>query len=130
LNIKRIIAASAVAAVASVGFAATASATDVPGSTVPGHVDREGGDFVATHLIADDRSDEGCLLVLNAHGATKSAGKPGMLDGAMTNTWVCGDGTVYTDHIFHASHPAANPETMTLIWNEWYYFETTNKAGR
>ena len=126
MNIKRIIAATAVAGVASLGFAATASAEGIPSSTVPGHSDRQAGDFVATH---DLRPEGDCMLVLNAHGKTATAWV-GMADGAMTNTWVCDDGTVYTDHIFHASHPAANPETMTLIWGDWYYFETSNKAGR
>jgi hypothetical protein len=129
VNIKRIVAATAVAGVASLGFAANANAEGIPSSTVPGHADRQAGDFVATHSLNDLRPEGDCMLVLNAHGKTATEWV-GMADGAMTNTWVCDDGTVYTDHIFHESHPAANPETMTLIWNDWYYFETTNKAGR
>jgi hypothetical protein len=127
--ITRTIAALSVAAVAALGFAATASAEGLPSSTVKGHADREAGEFVATHRITDDRINDGCLLVLNARGETATTWV-GMASGTMTNTYVCADGEVVTYHIFHKSHPAADPTTMEDTgWGvgEWFYFATSNR---
>ena len=130
MNIKRIIAAGAVAAVASVGFAASASAGEyVSDYAVPGHAKQERQGKVVTHGIQiTEAAGVTCEVIVNTVG--DFGGDPYMNDGKMMNREKCDDGSVYTYHIFHASHPGANPETMTPIWGDWYYFGTANKAGR
>ena len=122
MRIRTITAAAAVAALSIGSFAGTASA--LPGSTVPGHADREYGDRISTHTN-EQRGD--CSLVMNANG--EAATWDGMADGHMMNRWRCDDGSVVTYHIFHETHPRFT-EDLTPIWNEWGYFATTNKAGR
>ena len=134
MRIRTITTAATIAALSTVGFAGTALAADdyVNQYEVPGHAQQERQGKVVTHAMLEDYYDSDldktCDVVMNTVG--DFGGNPSMDDGQMFNRYMCEDGSVYTYHIFHASHPGANPETMTPIWGDWYYFGTANKAGR
>ena len=131
MNIKRTIAATAVAAVASVGFAATASAADdyVNPYEVPGHAQQERQGKVVTHGIQSDTLDgsQDCEVIVNTVG--DFGGDPNLNDGQMMNRYLCDDGSVVTYHIFHNTHPAYDnlSEGLVTVWGDWGYFETSNR---
>jgi hypothetical protein len=118
-----------VAALSTVGFAGSASASDyVSEKAVPGHEKQQRQGKVAVHYTEENLEDSGCDYVVNTLG--DFGGDAYLNDGQMMNRVICEDGTVVTYHIYHQSHPAYDAERLEPIWGSWGYFATVNKAGR
>lgn len=126
MNTKQLIGGAAIAAVALTTLGGTVSAARDTGgyesdTSVPGQKGRSGQ--VANHYTQESG---GCDYVVNTLG--DFGGDPYLNDGHMMNRIICEDGSVWTYHIFHETHPAYKG-TRTPIWGEWEYFITTNGKG-
>jgi hypothetical protein len=121
--ITRTIAALSVAAVAALGFAATASADEpyVSGTSVPGHQQQQRQGKVVNHYVEQQGE---CSVIVNTVG--DFGGDPYLDSGQMLNVERCEDGSVYTYHIFHESHPAFDASDP-VAWTGWNYFTTSNR---
>jgi hypothetical protein len=129
LNIKRIIAATAVAAVASVGFAASASAeTFVSDTSVPGHVKQERQGKVVNHYTQQwTDPDTGVVYEYIVNTLGDFGGDPRLNDGIMLNVVRGSDGSVSVWRFVHESHPSYTGEG-TPIWGSWEY-KIDNNVG-
>jgi hypothetical protein len=129
VNIKRIIAATAVAGVASLGFAATAFAEEQYHSTkeVPGHINQQKDGKVVTHYT-QELLWEGVNYdyVVNTLG---EFGPDAYLDNGMVMNRIKGDdGSVTIVVIVHKSHPAYTG-TGTPEWGGDWEYKILNEGG-